>query len=213
MQITSIGSDRKPSYTRRISLNSKNVETGATDISHSSGSNVSAPPVEIEVLNSDVSSRGLQFAPNESEISSMPPDSMLEGGAERSRIDDDDTLTKDTYLAAPQRRRSRSTSQERITQRVMEKLGQTPVKRRVESDKRRRSAKHHDDDLVSGAESSLLSSNPVSSQRSYQSRDSNYSIESSNTALGYKLALALTIFFFYCFVRYNIQYTFPLQGC
>ncbi|QIX00001.1 hypothetical protein AMS68_005518 [Peltaster fructicola] len=194
VQITSIGSDRKPSYTRRISLSSKNVETGAgtTELSHSSGSNLSGPPVEIEVLNngSDLSrsSRGLMMAVNESNVSSMPPDSLLEGHADRDLHDmeHEDTVTKETFLAAPQRRPSRSTSRERITQKVMEKLGQTPVKHRKHesNEKRHRSTKsHHDDEFISGAESSLLSSNPVSSQRSYQSNNSQTSRVTNNAKL------------------------------
>ncbi|KAK4627316.1 hypothetical protein CLAFUW4_04737 [Fulvia fulva] len=225
IQITGIGADRKPSYTRRISLgnSSKNVETGlatteATEVSHSSESNVSArSPVEIEVLNgSDVSqkrsSRGLMYAPVESNVSSMPPESILETDrpieVDRSRMthhDDDDT-TPTEYLKAPQRNgsRSRSASRERLTQKVMEKLGASPTatKPRKSSrssrergtdyqyesesrERRRHSSKSQrgEDDAISGAESSLLSSNPAASVSSFRSRSSQASRMTNNPKL------------------------------
>lgn len=209
VQITGIGKDRKPSYTRRISLGSnKTAEVGlapleGTEISQSSGSNISArPPVEIEVLDhnaSDLStrSRNLMYAPNDSNVSSMPPDSMLEGSnfteSERSRgldRDDDVTVKDGDYLNAPTRERSgRSISRERIAQRVMEKLGQTGSKPKSSksrsarsldqeyersipiTDRQRRSSKNsqYERDTVTGAESSLLSSDVAPSQRSIRS--------------------------------------------
>lgn len=225
IQITGIGKDRKPSYTRRISLgSSKNVETGqapieGTEISHSSESNLSGrPPVEIEVLNhngSDMSngrsSRGLMYAHNESNISSMPPDSMLEGsGITESDLsrdtghDDDLTVTDKDHLTAPIRSRSRSTSRDRITQKVMEKLGQTGTRPRKSSksghersiseeydaegypkQRRRRSSKSHymEDSTVSGADSSLVSSHLASSERSYRSGTSQGSRMTNNPKL------------------------------
>lgn len=175
IQVTSIGKDRKPSYTRRISLGSgRNAETGAlahtegTEISHSSGSNLSGrPPVEIEVLNpnaSDVSSRGLMYAPNESNISSMPPDSLLEDSRmteselsrnlEHSEVSqdlehsEDVTVTTENHLKAPVRSRSRSTSRDRIAQRVMEKLGATSSKphKSVKSSRERSIGYDYDND-------------------------------------------------------------------
>ena len=204
IQVTSIGKDRQTSYTRRISLgSSKNAEVGlvpreGTEISQSSDSNISGrPPLEIEVLNqngSDLStrSRGLVHAPNESNVSSMPPDSMLEGSnlmeSERSRAldrDDDITVKESDYLNAPSRQKSsRSRSRERIAQKVMEKLNQPRKSSKsgserslsydregYPSERRRRSSKsqQYDDDTVTGAESSLLSSNVGPSQRSYRS--------------------------------------------
>jgi len=228
VQITGIGKDRKPSYTRRISLgSSKNVETGlapteltGTEVSQSSESNLSGhPPVEIEVLNangSDMSSRsrGLIYAPNESNVSSMPPDSMVDGSditrSERSRAlhdhdEDEDTVTAADHLKAPVRSRSRSASRDRITQKVMAKLGQTAGKPRKSSgshhersigqeydadgyprERRRRSSKSHyvdDDNTVSGAESSLLSSQLAPSQRSYRSGTSQGSRMTNNPKL------------------------------
>ncbi|KXT05841.1 hypothetical protein AC578_1037 [Pseudocercospora eumusae] len=213
VQITSIGTDRKPSYTRRISLpSSRDAELGlpptGTEVSHSSDSNVSGrPPVEIEVLNSsDVSdnkrsSRGLMYAPVESNVSSMPPDSMLEGDrsmleSERAyEYDDESPVKKKDYLREPQRTgsQSRSASRERLTQKVMEKLGATSTKQRKSSrehdgqsrERRRRSSKSHraEADAVSGAESSLLSSNLSPSERSYRSDRSQTSRMTNNPKL------------------------------
>ncbi|KAH9831503.1 hypothetical protein Tdes44962_MAKER08934 [Teratosphaeria destructans] len=226
IRVTSIGKDRKPSYSRRISLGgSRNVDTGpgpieSTEISHSSESNVSGrSPLEIEVMNNESeisgtgkSSRGLLYAHNDSTVSSMPPDSMLEGsglnGSEVSRdidADDESTVTDANYLKAPIRPRSRSTSRDRITQKVMEKLGQTSGKSRKSTsergiheqydaegypikEKRRRSSKSHraDGESVSGAESSLLSSSlspSQVSQRSYRSGTSQGSRMTNNPKL------------------------------
>ena len=191
VQITNIGKDRKTSYTRRISLSSsKNAEVSlappeGTEFSHSSDSNLSSKPqVEIEVPDqngSDLStvSRGLMYAPNESNVSSMPADSMLEGNnlteSERSRAfdrDDDITVRESDYLQAPEKSRERSASRERIAQKVMEKLGQGATKPRKSSKsrserslgdayERERSSKsrRYEEDTVSGADSSALSSN------------------------------------------------------
>lgn len=228
IQITGIGSDRKPSYTRRISLGNynnhvKTREGGAeeTELSHSSESNVSGrTPLEIEVLNneSDVSnhrsSRALSYAPVESNVSSMPPDSMLEGeindDGDKSRALEQDGQNEDTaYLKAPVRTGSqnRSDSRERLTQKVMEKLGASSTKPRKSSRTgHERSSKEHgstkeydgdsrerrrktsrsrrsEDDAVSGAESSLLSSQPAASDRSHRSGTSQASRMTNNPKL------------------------------
>jgi hypothetical protein len=140
VQITGIGKDRKPSYSRRISLTSRRPEeqgVEGTEISQSSESNVSAqPPVEVEVLNnvSDLSSArspgSLLYAHNESNVSSMPPDSMIEGStgdsdtAREYEPEGSMTASEAEYLKAPADSRSRSASQDRITQKVMEKINQ-----------------------------------------------------------------------------------------
>lgn len=134
---------RKPSYTRRISLGSKPrdevIDTRTTD--YSDESNVSSlPPVEIEVLQtaSDLSSLGGRFIPMTSDVSSMPPDSMLGATPEiksparrRSRSLERDavieSMAADDTLKAPKHQRSRSLSKDRITQRVMEKLQQQAI--------------------------------------------------------------------------------------
>ncbi|KAF4550398.1 Hypothetical protein D9617_17g046660 [Elsinoe fawcettii] len=171
VQITGIGKDRKPSYTRRISLGSKTetsekIVIDGTEISRSTDSNGSArPPVEVEVLNpSDMSgsrvSRDLRFVENTSDISSMPPDSLLEPttrtattesdtiqatnplNRKRSRSLERTTETKETtHLNPPGHTRTRSLSRERITQKVMEKLAGRPV----ETSSRRRNVEYEPD--------------------------------------------------------------------
>ncbi|OCK79148.1 hypothetical protein K432DRAFT_75808 [Lepidopterella palustris CBS 459.81] len=196
IQITqTIKNSRKPSYTKRISLGNKAQEVAVqpTEVSYSEESNLSGrPPVEVEVLqnDSDLSRSDLsqgRYIPATSDISSMPPDSMLEGEPviqtfqrprSRSLAREEVVETRDT-LKAPSRRRSRSLSKERITQRVMEKLAaetgdrHTPTKRREEkisreelsetgrSPRRKSSKGYRDEEVsgVSGTESSLLSSN------------------------------------------------------
>lgn len=186
---------RKPSYTRRISLGSKGRDEiptqEASEISDLPPSDLSSrgPPVEIEVLghDSDITRSELsqgRYIPAPSDISSMPPDSMLEGEGpvihppprprSRSLERHEEVTTTDHSLKAPERRRSRSLSRERITQRVMEKLtspeayskaqtsgrDRTYVEENVEDlkpHKRRSSRTQRDSELVSGTESSLLS--------------------------------------------------------
>ncbi|KAF2027300.1 hypothetical protein EK21DRAFT_91596 [Setomelanomma holmii] len=183
---------RKPSYTRRISLGSKPrdeiVDTRTTE-AYSDGSNISSiPPVEIEVLpnHSDLSeSNAGRFIPMASDVSSMPPDSMLEGtphirtpGRRRSRSLEREITNATTAveaedtLKAPKHQRSRSLSKDRITQRVMEKLQQqqgiepsslrTTKKTTQEeliSPRKSHRRRSKDTEEISGTESSLMSSN------------------------------------------------------
>ncbi|KAL8927019.1 MAG: hypothetical protein Q9208_002564 [Pyrenodesmia sp. 3 TL-2023] len=206
IQLTEVGSNRKPSYTRRISLGprssgEKRMIESADDKSISSFNSAADdstvgrgyPPVEIEVMKgggSDLS--GTSVPENKryidqttSEISSMPPDSMLEGNGSsitpkrtRSRSISRDAVVDNNTLKTPSRRRSRSLSRERLKEKVMEKLQSRPrevtsEKRRtsgksgnrsaskeqmVESSKstRRRSSRHHPDEISqSGTESFL----------------------------------------------------------
>lgn len=197
VQITGIGKDRKPSYTRRISLGNKQQNSAppveGTEVSHSSESNISGrPPVEVEILNhgSDVSnnnsriSRDLQYLTNPSDISSMPPDSLLEASEISERphsplIEQETKAAIDEHLRAPATRdRSRSISRERITQKVMEKLKQRAESKPVEYEpdnkptkerRRRTSRSHHAEDSMTNTESSLLSSSITPSQTSYRS--------------------------------------------
>ena len=136
------GKTQVPSYTRRISLGNKGDGNKASDIPPGTISDLSnpdsRPPLEVEVLHpnesqvsySEQSSFG-RFIPPPSDISSMPPDSMLDEKPilrspvrrrSRSSLDKDETSTRSRGSKAPSRRRSRSLSQERITQKVMEKL-------------------------------------------------------------------------------------------
>ena len=217
IQITEAGDHRKPSYTRRISLGPRGtgelrgVDSDERSISsYTSAAEDSSlagrrPPVEIEVLHKDQGSDLSTASPlgahqyivqNSSDISSMPPDSMLEGkiasaGPRRNRsrsvIREQAVGTNDT-LKTPSRRRSRSLSRERITKKVIEKLGnKSPnasshkhkhgsqsrsrsfsteqVSETVQSH-RRRSSKHHNlEEMPSATESSLVTTSQVSDKR------------------------------------------------
>jgi hypothetical protein len=213
IQITEAGGHRKPSYTRRISLGPKGtgeIRAGDSDVSsYTSAAEDSSlagrrPPVEIEVMHrdrgSDLSGTNAlgenQYIPiNPSDISSMPPDSMLDGytaaspprrKGSRSLARDEVIGTGDT-LKAPSRRRSRSLSRERIAaQKVIEKLGNKSRHASGEKHKhksrsrsvskellvenvqspRRRSSRHQPvEELPSGAESSLVTNSQASTKR------------------------------------------------
>ena len=171
IQITEGGGHRKPSYTRRISLGptgttERIVESDQRSISsYTSAAEDSSlsgrrPPLEIEVMHKDQGSdlsgasipKDLNYVThntfNTSDISSMPPDSMLEdNGASltprrnrsRSLTREEMVITNDT-LKTPSRRRSRSLSRERIAQKVIEKLGKEP--RHVSGGRRHRHGSH-----------------------------------------------------------------------
>jgi hypothetical protein len=122
------------------------------------------PPIEVEVLHHDddlspisaaASPRNSRYVqPNPSEISAMPPESSL-GPAPlanpasrplrrvRSRSMDRDTeiAASSNRLATPSRRRSRSLSRERITQKVLEKLEQQKAKESNAAHHQHRSSK------------------------------------------------------------------------
>ncbi|KAG9698666.1 hypothetical protein KCU95_g2447, partial [Aureobasidium melanogenum] len=193
VQITGIGRDKKPSYTRRISLGAKLPDKAtpveATEVSQSSESNVlAAPPVEVEILNhSDISSlkqgresRDLHYLPVTSDVSSMPPDSLLEP-SQISAVSQDvseDASHSQSLLDLPAQDRARSASHERIKQKVIEKLMQRQRGEPIEyepdtkptKERRRRSPRStREDDLASAAESSILSSNLSPSNLSYAS--------------------------------------------
>lgn len=221
IQITENGGARRPSYTRRISLGPRATGdrqiTESTDdrslSSYTSAADDSSlaeryPPVEIEFMRRDNGSdlstttsatsaakQQRYIQQNPSDISSMPPDSMLEEHAgnltprrDRSRsLSRDAATATNNMLKTPSRRRSRSLSRERLTQKVIEKLGNSPRadasrKRRqgsntrsrsisneqiVETSKsgRHRSGRHHEDGTASGVESSILTNSQLSSRR------------------------------------------------
>ncbi|KAI4211464.1 MAG: hypothetical protein LQ351_005766 [Letrouitia transgressa] len=169
IQITEASGNRKPSYTRRISLGpqssgERQIAESADDRSISSYTSAAEeshlarghPPVEIEVMRkgegSELSAasvpREKQYInQNASEISSIPPDSMLDENAgsltpkrTRSRsISRDAVVNHDNTLKTPSRRRSRSLSRERLAQKVVEKLGSRP--KEVSSGKGKSSSK------------------------------------------------------------------------
>lgn len=175
VQVTASKGGRKPSYTRRISLGphstgERQVSGSGDDRSISSYTSAAEesglahryPPVEIEVMQQDDASdlsrtsigkeeiareeRYVQVNP--SEISSMPPDSMLDEKAgvvtprrNRSRsISREALVTDNNTLKTPSRRRSRSLSKERLAHKAMEKLAGRP--REVSSGKHKRSSKN-----------------------------------------------------------------------
>lgn len=217
IKVTESKGGRKVSSTRRISLGpratgDKQLTESADDKSLSSYTSAAEesslshrrPPVEIEVMGRDQGSDVSTASPsredrfyqqNASEISSMPPDSMLEGKPgsltprrNRSRsISRDAVVATNDTLKAPSRRRSRSLSKERLAHKAMEKLAGRPRevssgKRKnssqtrsrsvsneqletIKSSRRRSSKTHKDDELVSGAESSLLTTSQMSPRR------------------------------------------------
>ena len=201
---------RRPSYSRRISLGSsvspKRVTedqsiSSAASLAEDSNLARGPPPVEIEVLHrgqgSDLSgtSNEPRYIVPPSDISSMPPDSVLDTGAQvrtarphrsRSASREEIITAKDT-LKAPARRRSRSLSRERIAQKVVEKLGNKPREvsssKKKHSDKsrsrsvskelleteikspRRKSGRHREDESFSTGESSLLTNSALDPRR------------------------------------------------
>ncbi|KAF2848438.1 hypothetical protein T440DRAFT_401318 [Plenodomus tracheiphilus IPT5] len=194
---------RRPAYIRRISLSSKPrdevIDTRTTEYSDISNFS-SLPPVDIEVLqnSSDVSSDGGQFYPMPSDVSSMPPDSLLgekveilPPGRRRSRSLERETVTESMVseapdtLKAPKHQRSRSLSKDRITQRVMEKLAaqqaaaEVGIARSKESRARSKSTtKHSKEELSSPRKSHRRSSKDVEEGSALSGTES--SIMSSN---------------------------------
>ena len=215
-KVTSRNRNRVPSYTRRVSLTAKGNTGNSSEPDQTTISSQpdSRPPLEIEVRHneSEVSYSGQaygRYIPPPSDISSMPPDSMLEEkpivrspGRQRSRssLADADDEHIQAKLKAPSRRRSRSLSRERITQRVMEKLANQQdelaspsisSRRRERGERssskeqafldekrsRRKSSKSYkDEDSVHSHERSTLSAGRKSDQQSVRSGTSTASI-------------------------------------
>lgn len=216
VQVTASKGGRKPSYTRRISLGphssgERQATESADDNSLSSYTSAAEesslahryPPVEVEIMHRDQDSdlSGPNLAREErythvnpSDISSMPPDSMLEGKAgsvtprRGSRSTSRDAVIAIDNLKTPSRRRSRSLSKERLAHKAMEKLAETPrevsagkhkrhsknrsrsvsneqLTEDVKSRRRRSSKGYRDEELASGAESSLLTTSQLSPRR------------------------------------------------
>ncbi|KAK3072566.1 hypothetical protein LTS18_014615, partial [Coniosporium uncinatum] len=197
IQITESTKNRKPSYTRRISLGSPTHREEAppvpTEVSYSSESNLSGHlPVEVEVLqnHSDISKSGVSEEPYvaASDVSSMPPDSMLEGDIkilsprkQRSEASEEKIIPTEAVIAdtlkAPEFR-DRNLSRERITQKVMEKLAGQPEgyssggKHRHASSRDRSASK---EDLVEG----VKSPSKRRSSKSHRDEDSLHGADSS----------------------------------
>ena len=217
VQVTaSKGSSRKPSYTRRISLGPTSTAdkqttespddksiSSYTSAAEESGLAHRHPPVEVEIIHRDQDSdlSGPNLAREErythvnpSDISSMPPDSMLEGKAGNvtprrgSRSTSRDAVVTADTLKTPARTRSRSLSKERLAHKAMEKLGGRPrefsngkhkhssknrsrsvsseqLAEDVKSRRRRPSKGQREEEPPSGAESSFVSTSQLSPRR------------------------------------------------
>lgn len=216
VQVTASKGSRKPSYTRRISLGphssgERQATESADDKSISSYTSAAEesslshryPPVEVEIMHRDQDSElsGPNLAREErythvnpSDISSMPPDSMLEGKTgsvtprRGSRSTSRDAVVTTDTLKTPSRRRSRSLSKERLAHKAMEKLAGKPrevsagkhqrssktrsrsvsneqLAEDVKSRRRRSSKGYREEELTSGAESSLLTTSQLSPRR------------------------------------------------
>ncbi|KKA19900.1 hypothetical protein T310_6099 [Rasamsonia emersonii CBS 393.64] len=212
-------SGKKALYTRRISLGPPSKQKHATDggddqsvSSEEHGTQQRRPPLEIEFVDRDQNSElsnDRYFQPA-SEISSMPPDSMLEGSLaspaprrKRSQSLDqgEPPAEASDLLKAPSRRRSRSLSRERIAYKVAQKLNSTAgdvsssTRKRSEKSRSRGESKElletdskslrkrshrHHDEEPPSVESSLLSGSAVSSR--HKSGDQ-YSFRSSRSSL------------------------------
>ena len=203
---------RKPSYTRRISLGpqstgERQVSGSGDDKSISSYTSAAEesslahryPPVEIEVMHRDDASdfsrmsvgreevareeRYIQVNP--SEISSMPPDSMLDEKPgvltprrNRSRSMSKDALNTNTdTLKTPSRRRSRSLSKERLAHKAMEKLTARP--REVSSGKHKRSSKTRSRSVSNEQIGETHKSGRRRSSKSYKEDEAPSAVESS----------------------------------
>ena len=209
VQISDSSGSRKPSYARRISLGSpskshKQLEDAdeqsiSSDDNHHQSRN--HPPFEIEFVNreqgSELSnqSRDHRYFQPTSDISSMPPDSLLDGPSsglnrkrsqssereERGQRSKSKSKSKNDLLKTPARKRSRSLSTERIAHRVAEKLTNDPEERKhlaeaegedgnkdtlePESRAARRRARRQADKMAS-PESSMLSASTTANRRS-----------------------------------------------
>ncbi|CAG8192625.1 unnamed protein product [Penicillium olsonii] len=207
---TSGSGSRKPSYTHRISLPSpsskqRQLEAGTADdqsvsslSAEEEGHQPSRQPVDIEFVNrgldSEMStlSQDTRYMPVSSDVSSMPPDSMINASSAGPRRKRSQSLERGSpreekdLLKTPHRKRSRSLSTERIAHRVAAKLAEpqesSDGKRRTKSKSgkdyldaepkstsRRRRHRHAEEDMAS-PESSLLSTSAVSKSDQYSVR-------------------------------------------
>ena len=207
IQVTESKGGRKPSYTRRISLGphstgDKQISESADDKSISSYTSAAEesslahryPPVEIEVMQRDQESdlSGTSVAREEryvrvnpSEISSMPPDSMLEGKGgivtprrDRSRSTSRDAVVAHTdMLKTPSQQRSRSLSKERIAQKAMEKLAGRP--REGSSGKHKRSSQTRSRSVSNEQPTEKIKSGRRRSSKQYQEEELASGVDSS----------------------------------
>lgn len=188
IQITGIGKDKKPAYSRRISLGNKPERAlqslDGTQISNSSDSARSQMqvPIEVELLDTTHSDLSARI----SELSAITPDSSVHPAVllSPSRKRATTKVQQSDLLKAPAQSRARSLSQERIAQRVLKKLSVSsglPVEYEPEDKpssrtKRRSSTRSHLRDDLQSRGSSQLSSKVTDSQVSYRSSNSKVSL-------------------------------------
>lgn len=208
VQITGIGEDKRPSYTQRISLGNKtdratiraNIDPADSRSSGSARSYDHRPPVEVELLDPsdmsgsrtsrDITASILSPHHNPSAISSMPPDSLL--ASPQTAGQSQPRPTQAGHLEAP-KPRTRSLSQERIAQKVMQRLASSGLGKPIQysysgveyepdnkpkMQRRRRSSRHaaETSEDVASLDSSQLSSQFTHSQTSYRSANSKVSL-------------------------------------
>ncbi|KAF2399404.1 hypothetical protein EJ06DRAFT_557248 [Trichodelitschia bisporula] len=148
---------RRAAYTRRISIPRDALE--ASELSALSEAESSSHPIEVDIAHSEFSdftqrdSSPTRFIPAASDISSMPPDSMLDGSTaamrtpprrRRSRSAEREETIVET-LKTPSRRRSRSLSRERMAHNVARKLQETQSRPRESSKHKHKSSREHRD--------------------------------------------------------------------
>lgn len=206
IQITTSGTSRKPSYTRRISLGPRStgdrqLTESADDRSISSYTSAAEesslagryPPVEIEVMHrdqgSDLSlastSRQRYIQQNSSDVSSMPADSMLEEhpGSVTPRRQRSPSFSKGAVipthdtLKTPSRRRSRSLSKERLAHQVIEKLERKP--RDASSGRRSHGSRHRSPSVSNEQTAGTIKSTKRRSSRHHQDEETVSGVDSS----------------------------------
>ena len=190
-------SARKPSVTRYIPLGQTRTGERAIEgdersissyISAEEDSNVSRrPTIDVEVLPKDGSElsapRDFSYVVNPSDVSSMPPDPMVELQKTPQRTDGRSKIGTTAETLRTPTQKDRSPSQERIAQKVAEKLvkersggkhkdevrtrSRSVSKENLEAleSPRRRSHKHRHLEEPSGTESSVLTKSEVSDKR------------------------------------------------
>ena len=215
---------RSPSYTKRIqlgessSLDHQSIE--GVDDDSLSGSYTSAaehsslahrhPPVEVEVMRGDGSDfSGASDRPIHqvaSDVSSMPPDSMLDEPRETTASRQVDSSHESKVVSAgdnlktPAIIRSRSVSKERLAQKAMEKLAARPrdvssssgkhkrssktrsrsiSEENLEKHRRKSSRQHEEADSLKGADSTLSPPRQSGDQYSMRSGTSASSINAN----------------------------------
>ncbi|KAI9716486.1 MAG: hypothetical protein M1828_007646 [Chrysothrix sp. TS-e1954] len=201
---------RKPSYTRRISLDDSSIE--GAQIRRNTSSN--RPPVDVEVMHnpSEAGSEERTRAVPPSDISSMPTDSMIgtapaiktpTKGRSANQIDLEEMEAESNAkegLKPPELGRSRSKSKERITRKAIEKLTRDQALETLEPSSSRaprvksrpKSRDLAEEDVKSSKRSSRRESGTESSLLKPKDQDSNISSGSKVSLNNPKLYQTIT---------------------